>query len=120
MGWYLSLVSNGLITISIGARSLEIGLPQQSVNLFLKWREYLLPLNFTICKAVEDNGLISPNGFCLVQVDTNQVKTKFGDDCFAVHGIASSTASVDGCHCLCVWVWRGQTGRFAEQERRSR
>ena len=32
---------NGVNTISIGSRSLEIHLPQQSVKLFLKQREYV-------------------------------------------------------------------------------
>ena len=36
----MSLVSNGVITISIAVWSLEISLLQQSVNLFLKRREY--------------------------------------------------------------------------------
>ena len=40
IGWYWSLVLNGVITISIAIRSLEISLSQQSVNLFLKRREY--------------------------------------------------------------------------------
>ena len=38
--WYWSLVLNGVITISIAARSLEIRRPQQSVTLFLIRREY--------------------------------------------------------------------------------
>ena len=42
IGWYLSLVLNGVITISIAVRSLEIHLLQQSVTLFLIRREYIL------------------------------------------------------------------------------
>ena len=38
--WYWSLVLNGVTIISIGARSLEIRLPQQSVTLVLIRRKY--------------------------------------------------------------------------------
>ena len=79
---------NGIITISIGAWSLEISLPQQSVTLFLILREY-------------DLFSVKNNDFEI----TSMIGDGTGNICMCLE-----------CVCMCVCVHNKQTDRNRERE----
>ena len=85
----------------------------------------LLLLAFMGTPAVAKNmiprpySIANPNPKSPVQFSTEYGSQSNGDD-GVEHFDVYSPVIKTRCRCLCAWVWRGQTSRFSERERRLR